>query len=107
MSANILREAAALMRTRAEAATPGPWRVHPSEAPGIVSPDDWVCDYDALSHSDAEHVAAADPVFMLAVADLLEAQAALIEQYGDFTDVEGMGDANALEVARTYLRSES
>lgn len=86
MSADELRRAASLMRERAEAATPGPWEVlwnavayvdtvaDPSDPTGqtpMQSPEKVA---DAASR-DREHIAAADPPFMLAVADWLDAEA--------------------------------
>lgn len=105
MSAEVLREAAALMRERAEAATPTPWvvkRAHP-DMPAYVAHEGWWVIASRTEQWDAEHIASWHPAVALAVADLLDAQAAIIEEHGAFFDIEGMGDANALAVARAYL----
>jgi hypothetical protein len=107
-----LRRAAAKIRELAEGATPGPW-----EEFGVMSKDgseqwnsvgverDLEIEIARLPHSpdgscNTAHIAHADPPFMLAVADWLEATA-------DHADATGghcvCGDA-ALAVARAYLR---
>ena len=104
MSAEVLREAARLMRERAEAATPGPWwsyvegrdddgggssEILPDPHEGdMVLADDGVHVVDSAEFSvhvgsgyhrrweaDQDFIAAADPPFILAVAALLEAEA--------------------------------
>ena len=87
MTADILREAAALMRERAEAATPGPWsEVGDGELMGccavVAGGDDEFNVAPAVIPSNAEHIAAADPPFVLAVADGLIAAAADIWAHG-------------------------
>ena len=85
MSADELRRAASLMRERAEAAREWNADVEPGDSLHL-----WVADYDPsdptgqtgmqrlVGGADApwsEHIAAADPPFMLAVADWLDATA--------------------------------
>jgi hypothetical protein len=115
VSAQELRDAAALMRERAEAATASEW--FPIQAPGrTVSDDgDWIVDsvpafvcsthiWDERGKADAEHIAAWHPAVALAVADWLES-------YADRLDVLGHGIGSnmgqALAVARAYLGSAS
>lgn len=112
MSAETLRRAAVLMRERADAAIDawgdGGW------TSGHIGWDDRNgTTYDVKAERDlvaatmveelAEHISSWHPAVALAVAQLLEQQAAFIEKYGDFTDIEGLGDANAFALAQTYL----
>lgn len=87
MSAEVLRRAAALMRERAEAATPGRWETsdsdltHPgagmnvySDLEGPVVAD--CCGYQGgAGIQDAEHIASWHPGMALAVADWLDGTA--------------------------------
>lgn len=111
MSADLLREAAALMRKRAEAAMPGPWEqtgVMGSEyndvvdCPGAAS---IVADTDT-SDENAEHIASWHPDVALAVADWLEATAREFDALGDPDlsrhPLDGRRTA-AVAVARAYL----
>lgn len=122
-----LRRAAALMRARAIAATPGPWGVgndtliateveqvsrghcrYQHEVARVVEDIDREDSGNPVSErNDAEHIASWHPHVAIAVAELLERQAAFIEKYGDFSDVEDLGDANALSVALAYLGSDA
>lgn len=75
MSAERLREAASLLRERAEAATPGPWRtggesglVWDTALPEI-GPTKIVCD---SREGDATYIATMSPPVALALADLLD-----------------------------------
>jgi hypothetical protein len=83
-----IREAARLMRQRAEAATPGPWGLEGSRS--IVGPEGMkpklaghvVCSVGAYdrgvpSEADAEHIASWHPGVALAVAALLNSLADL------------------------------
>jgi hypothetical protein len=97
MSAGLLRQAASLMRERAEAATPSPWaRGIEFAAPSEVWHEGdaetlMVCDtadaYSAenrpgeLALEDAEHIASWHPAVALAVADWLDAEAARAERW--------------------------
>lgn len=87
MSADVLRRAAALMRERAEAATPGPWSMWDGWGPtsdGLMGvarfgPDsgERVFTHDEqrdlyASRADWEHIAGIHPAVALAVADLLD-----------------------------------
>jgi hypothetical protein len=110
-----IRRAAALMRERAQAATPGPWRVGPEGSEGSyllpslggirersrfigilngrVQPED--------GHN-AAHVASWHPVVALAVADWLDGTADATESEPEHYPV----DLQALAVARAYLAGE-
>lgn len=99
MSADPLREAAAKMRERAEAATPGPWAyyehsiIRPAELKDGRAPS-----YSAAYHrEDAEHIASWHPTVALAVADWLDDEAEWLEA-GSTAE-----DNPALAVARAYL----
>lgn len=103
MSADLLREAAAKMRERAQAATPGPWKYPHRNYPGIVMSQFGCLWYPGPrghegrinNEPDAEHIASWHPAVALAVADWLECQA-------DTTCDCGV-DESALTVARAYL----
>lgn len=108
MSAETLRRAAALMRERAEAATPGPWRPYTTGGWGhgnYVTTDDLsgVAMQYALvwRPTDAEHIASWHPAVALAVADLLDNTAGHVEYTGATEASEDVRDA--LAVARAYL----
>jgi len=88
VSGDVLREAARLMRERAEGATPGPWVVHDGTQ--------WEASVRALStgmtpgwrriaqvnrlNPDAEHIASWQPAVALAVADWLDGVAEFVEK---------------------------
>lgn len=124
MSADLLRRAAALMRERAEAATPGPWLAdpdtwHPHGNPlgyrrvvsgeanpisGIRTPHLHTAlltppasPEDRQAAADAAHVASWHPAVALAVADWLDACALVV------TAAPGSTKAHAERVARAYL----
>jgi hypothetical protein len=118
MSAETLRRAAAQMRHRAEAATPGPWRFTDSEAAYDVWNGGMVvvsADGDPIANcedewyepdpgepapiNDATHIASWHPAVALAVADWLE-EAAEDRTYELMP--ESTYDA-ALAVANAYL----
>ena len=129
MSADLLRRAAALMRERAEAATPGPWRFTDSEAVNDVWDGGMVVvstDADPIANvldewyepdpgepapiNDAEHIASWHPAVALAVADWLDATAAEHESDSGneradafFAAFDTAPDVAALAVARAYL----
>ena len=95
----VLREAARLMRERAEAATPGGprWESAPDEWGSVryifpADSDSAIASVPAVA--DAEHIASWHPDVALAVADLLDVLA-------DPADMPA-----ALAVARAYLGSE-
>jgi hypothetical protein len=127
MTAELLREAAALMRERAEAATPGPW--HPATT-GVECGDHWsVIEYPAMNpvarvpsddgsnddqrEPDARHIASWHPAVALAVADVLDSLAQRAEDICDATPTVEFGNrvaeqnltgyAEAATVARAYL----
>lgn len=126
-----LREAAKLIRERAEAATVacadyGRWNAHTN---GSWAGGETVLDQaghpvavlsgpeDLGAHDIAEHIAGADPAFMLAVAEWLafhakRAEADLRQVIAIYGTEHGPEfarpiDEHALTVARKYLRSES
>lgn len=82
MSATLLREAASLMRQRA----------------GRIA--------DA-GERFAAIMSWTNPALALALADLLERQAAFIDAGGDVADAGAGGDETALAVARAYLGRDS
>lgn len=113
--ADTLREAATLIRERANAATPGPWHVcdepewSEEDGRGVCGPahepiarlaEDWYepDPGEPTAESDAEHIASWHPAVALAVADWLETDAAVIERH----DLDG-SISRAYTVARTYL----
>lgn len=114
--AETLRSAAKLMRERALAATPGPWRAHEenhgnwyvsSVAFGQVStgineepslPEFLMIERD---QRDAEHVAGMDPVVALALADLLDRVAWMVKLDGELAGRVGVDET--LAVARAFL----
>ena len=101
MSADLMREAAALMRDRAEAATPGGprWETEPDEMHGpsqaVILPADSDSAVAFASADDAEHIASWHPAVALAVADLLDGLAS--DTPWDFRHDE------ALAIALAYL----
>jgi hypothetical protein len=98
MSAEVLRRAAALMRERAEAATPGPWftgRSHDDDATPFVRKPGWWVVASRTDDGDARHIASWSPVAALAVADWLDHEAEMHEWEYDTT--------HALSVAHAYL----
>lgn len=102
MSAQVLREAAALMRERAERTEdlrPGPWVVAPDGvAVGIWSEPKARLAADSDYESVAEHIASWPGDVALAVADLLEDGAT----YLDYVAAHHANDATG-EEARYYL----
>jgi len=85
VSADLLRRAAALMRERAEAATPGPWHGFPPEAPAWSQQVVWAGQATVAEVSmpippefgldglaDRDHIASWHPAVALAVADWLD-----------------------------------
>lgn len=105
MSAELLREAACLMRERAEAATPGPWEafgdhlVWPSEK-GPAANDPILAMFGEAHDESATHIASWHPAVAIAVADWLE----VTERD---TGSSSTAYHAALTVARAYLGSES
>ena len=106
-AAETLREAAASMRARAEAATEGRWTHEdaPNGFPSMVIGNGMVVadTYDEPDLPDAAHIAGMDPTVAITVADWLDTCARLYE-YGDVGQVHWH---NALTVARRYLRIEA
>jgi hypothetical protein len=114
--AETLRKAAALMRERAEKATPGPW-VPRGEGPdcwfvcsvthGLVSTgvheDPAVSDLVLTERDqrDAEHMAGMDPIVAVVVAEWLAAEARMTDLRGNSSEGHAF---LAVTVARAYLR---
>ncbi len=107
MSADLLREAANLMRERAEAASPSPWSEYgyPVETVTGEGGESTVRDPDGFDvalmtsdqFDDCPHIASWHPAVALAVADWLEATA-------DEFDTECPSTyGDAIAVATTYL----
>lgn len=105
-----LRRAAALMRARAEAATPGPWTAgfNGESVQNLVNMRDHPATF-AVVHSDegpsplsanTAHIASWHPGVALAVADLLDDEARIADKVGVFLAHV------ALAIARTYLSDE-
>ncbi|OPC84161.1 hypothetical protein B4N89_27435 [Embleya scabrispora] len=108
--ADTIRRAADLMRTRAAAATRGPWLsmdggdrlVHD---PGHdYDPPEYVVDEPMSSAANAEHIAALHPLVAVAMANVLEQLARSIDEC-DFYGTPA--SALALELAYTYLGREA
>jgi hypothetical protein len=119
MTAEVLRQAAALMRERSEAATPGPWtntlgtlsEVWQHESVGT---DLMVCDTQDTytiypedgpgegAAEDAAHIASWHPAVALAVADWLDAAADSAEYLPPETGQPSL----ALAVAHAYLGTQ-
>ena len=106
MSADTLRKAAALMRERAQAATPGPWEFRPrrgfesvNENPATIGFRDTAGYFVMLregtwaTEGDMGYIASWHPAVALAVADWLDNAARLWPYDGQ----------PALAVARAYL----
>ncbi len=125
VSADVLRRAAALMRERAQAATPGPWVRSGSsiETDHECSPGhgcwpvgdtysgtmpDGSKQPASLIRADAEHIASWHPAVALTVADWLEAEAKFCDEspfYADLDTDDERADflEKPLAVARAYL----
>ena len=119
MSAETLRRAAALMRERAETATPGPWEctgdhlVWPSEnGPGANDP---ILGILSVTHMEsAGHIASWHPAVALAVADWLYDAAENQEMQEPGGELHHQWDMRvhvatrcALTVARAYLGEDA
>lgn len=100
MSAEILRRAAALMRERADWATPGPWhaKITDDRQWCLVTNGDPEVGVAAqcADDDDADHLASWHPDVALAVADWLDDE-------GIHFDADDTTHARAIAVARTYL----
>lgn len=122
MSAETLRRAAALMRERATAATPGPWHVcespewhedsdqaicGPSHEPTALMAEEWYEDEDGepTAAIDAHHIASWHPAVALTVAVWLESHADIHTLRA--CDERLVAPCPALAVARAYLREQS
>lgn len=110
MSAERLREAAALMRSRAEGASPGPWSEYgyPVETVSGEGGESTVRDPDGFDvalltsdqFDDCSHIASWHPAVALAVADVLDLAAQWVEDHpGSWPPA----NKAALVVANAYL----
>lgn len=100
MSAETLRRAAALMRERAEAATPGPWTARPTSTTHSITGHGRnvvVTPQTRVSEPNTQHIASWHPAVALAVADWLDTEANHIESG------YGQRGGQPLAVARLYL----
>lgn len=125
MSAETLRRAASLMRGRAAAATPGPWRANdaghriattptwevvftgPDDEPLVAGEDVALANY--IENVDAHHIASWHPTVALAVAILLDASADEAERLlrkGWPPSKVDFAARHPLAVARAYLGQE-
>ena len=117
MGAETLRRAAALMRERAEAATPGQWLVDADAADfPVLAPDTSDFTWDGVficttrldekadaNRADADHIASWHPAVALAVADWLDGVAWAIDSDDELAE-PGFGEPTAaFAVARAYL----
>lgn len=98
----LLRRAAALMRERAEAATPGPWSNRRGPGEHVVRHDSGAPLAATNTRADRRHIASWHPLVALAVADWLEAQA-----YSIYVTPDLPSAAAALIAARAYLGEPS
>jgi hypothetical protein len=118
VSAETLREAARLMRERAEAATRGPWHYPPTRGWRGVVMSRFGCLWapargrdGQLNHEpDGVHIASWHPTVALAVADMLDNAAQDAEMQGPDGELRSQWDmrvhlatTRALAVARAYL----
>jgi hypothetical protein len=120
--AETIRRAAALMRERAEAATPGPWL----GVMGMFKDGGWPCviaaqgdredaqtwlmgagNNDSAREANATHAGSWHPLVALAVADVLDNEAHAAELLGEDADAINLPDARILKVARAYLGEAS
>jgi len=94
MSADLLREAAALMRERAETCAPD----------ATVGPVTWTSTFDGSDQTTFIHYQSWHPAVALAVADWLEASALRADEVeADGMTYGGTDGRPALAVARAYL----
>lgn len=115
--AALIRRASERLREAAGAATSGPWSIVPGAANVWRFPDEGaptlvVCGIGnrtdrRVRKEDAAYIALADPVVGAALADWLDAEAAVIESWRDMVrdedDLDATGVA-ALTLARSILR---
>jgi len=113
--AETIRRAAALMRERAEAMPPPPWRAEGRDVTATqdYSGDDFDPDWDCAFNvavcrrqDEAEHIASWHPLVALAVADWLDREAAFIDAQV-FPRSDPAMERYPLAVARAYLGEES
>jgi len=119
VSGEALRRAAALMRERAEAATPGPWLAGLGAYVEIPEGDEEPSIADTWGHrGNAEHIASWHPAIALAVADWLDTAGADLWAHGPLCECgSGCLDCDddmwqphvrrALAVARAYLGADA
>ena len=115
MSADLLRRAAALMRERAEAATPGPWVVYSDATVRAWADDDYrdVAYPDTAPQQNGDHISSWHPLVALAVADALDTAGADLWAHGPLCCPDGCSECDddlwaphvrrALAIARAYV----
>lgn len=124
MSAEVLREAAKVLRERAQAASPGPWEASISDSDhskyefscSVITEDvaDLVCGFDALwriggnerhgrddGRHDAAYIATVSPPVGLALADWIDSVADMARKRG--VKKFARGYKSALDVADAIL----
>jgi hypothetical protein len=103
-----LRDAAALLRKRANASDPGPWTVVPSEKPGeltLIQGADWAV--ARAGSGEAPYIALMSPVVGQALADWLDVKAANLECVAAGTMCRDHDYGYALKIARAILGEET
>lgn len=93
-----IRLAAALMRNRAKAATPGPWKAaRDEETEGVYAGDVCLADVHewSMGRGNVHHIASWHPIVALAIADWLDEVNPIDDDFGA-----------AIAVASAYLREE-
>ena len=123
MSAALLREAATKMRERAEAATPGPWRVGAEGSEGSrVNPatgdkredSHWIASVNGRVQPEdgrnAEHIASWHPAIALAVADLIDELLRSLSVFGEPADDDPLWQkptaSTVVRLSRAYLGND-
>jgi hypothetical protein len=117
VSAEVLRQAAALMRERATGLPDAPWSVAPGpavkDAAGVKVASAALDTVPRDRTPIVQHIASWHPAVALAVADWLEEVAAWMDEGVGLLPATNIGDVwigmrqHALAVARTYLGSDA
>jgi hypothetical protein len=107
MSSARIKEAAELLRVRAEAATPGPWVTDHAEdvVSTTANSNPWVAHpykHGRTAH-DATFIATMHPGVALALADWLDVMAAFVQSGNDVPGMRGRGLTEALALADAIL----
>jgi hypothetical protein len=104
--AALLRQAASLMRERADQAPPGPWAALDGGVASLADEGFWPVDTtgineDGIDRATRVHIASWHPLVALAVADLLDKIAWMGELDADM--LSRVGCDEAIAIARAYL----